>query len=249
MVLSFNVILGLFFYLLIRLYLTHFAISDKHLGFYQVSITILTSYVGMVFNAMSSDFFPRLTSVINNDSLSRKLVNKQIEITLLVVIPLIVLFYLLGDVIIKLLYSVEFLEVGLILKFGLLSIFFKAIVWPLDYIVLAKGNKKQYFKQQLLGDVLNLVLTILLYELFGLIGIGVSLSLNFILSGSYLVNYVIKTYNYSFSKQSLKVVIYSAIIVFASCLISTYTNSVLFNIIILLSSLGYSYKELKIRMK
>lgn len=74
----------------------------------------------------------------------------------------------------------------------------------MDYIVLAKGNKKQFFIQQLLGDFLNISLTISLYYFYGLLGIGIASVLMFLLSGLYLLRYVIKNYEFSFSEQVSK---------------------------------------------
>lgn len=217
-VLSINIIFGLLCNFIIRLYIDKYGFRKEDLGFYEVSIVILASYIGMVFSAMSSDFFPRLTSVQHKNSEVKELVNKQIDIAFLIITPMIVFFYLTSNLIIKLLYTDSFLPVESILKFGLLAILLKAMVWPMDFIVLSKGNKKQYFKQQLLGDSLNIILTILLYNFLGLVGIGISAVLNYILSGSYLLNYVRKNYQFNFNEQCLKTILVSFLFGIGGCL-------------------------------
>ena len=57
----------------------------------------------------------------------------------------------------------DFLDVLYVLKFGLFAIILKAIVWPLGFIPLIKGNKFLYFKQNVLGDGINVLASILLF--------------------------------------------------------------------------------------
>jgi len=83
------------------------------------------------------------------------------------------------------------------LQFGLLSVFCKAIIWPIDYLVLAKGDKKQFFKQQLLGDIVQVSFVIFGYFFWGLLGVGAALTLQYVVSGGYLWWYVRKQYHFS----------------------------------------------------
>ena len=129
-----------------------------------------------------------------------------------------------------------------------MALILKSIVWPIDYIVLAKDNKKQFFKQQLLGDSLNLVLTIILYKNLGLLGIGLSILLNYIISGLYLLNYVFKNYNFRFNKSCVKTITISAIIGGASCVVYSLFPENTKGIIlffILIVSVVFSYTNFK----
>ena len=59
--LSINVIFGQICSYLIKLYLNGSGSSAEILGLFEVSSVILISYVGLIFNAMGTDFYPRIT--------------------------------------------------------------------------------------------------------------------------------------------------------------------------------------------
>jgi O-antigen/teichoic acid export membrane protein len=244
LLLSINVIFGHICTFLIKVYLNGNGATTQILGFYEVSTVVLISYVGMIFSSMSIDFYPRLTS-INQDNLSvKELVNNQLEIGLLIITPAIILLYLIAPFVIQLLYTKEFLPVVLIFKAALFSIIIKAIIWPLGFIILAKGNKKQYFKQELVGDFLNVSLTILLYHSFGLIGIGVATVINFSLYGFYVYSIVHKKYDFSFRRDTSKIIIFSICCGVVCCVSNFCIDEFYFRIIaggIFSVSIGYSY--------
>lgn len=205
-VLSINVIFGYICTYIIKLYLNGSGSTAEVLGFYEVSNIILISYVGMIFNAMSVDFYPKLTSIQDNNHEVKKYVNNQIEIALLIVTPAIMLLYFSSPLVIKVLYTNDFLNVLFILKLALFSVIIRAIIWPLGFIILAKGNKKQYFKQELFSDFANIIFTILFYHFLGLIGIGIAIFLQYIFYGFYVFSIVKKEYSFSFTKETKKLI-------------------------------------------
>ncbi len=210
--LSINSIFGLVCTYIIKIYLNKNGATAQILGFYEVSTVILISYVGLIFNAMSIDFYPQLTAVNYDNNKVKDLVNNQLEIALLLITPAIILLYLIAPFVIELLYTKEFLPVFLILKAALFAIIVKTIIWPLGFIILAKGNKKQYFKQELVSDFLNVSLTILLYHYFGLVGIGFAMVLNYFFYGIYVYYIVNKDYEFGFRKDCFWIIIFSIVV-------------------------------------
>jgi O-antigen/teichoic acid export membrane protein len=249
--LSLNLIFGEICNFIIKLYLNQ-TLSGLHvLGYFQVSIVILVNYLGLVFNAMAYDFYPKLTAVSNDNSKVRDLVNNQIEIALIIVTPAIIFLYLSSPFLIELLYSHEFVNSFLILKFALFSVIIKAIILPIAYIVLAKGNKKQYFKQELFSDFINLTLTIGLYHFFGLEGIGVAFIINYLVYTFFVYSVVHKEYNFYFLKSCLQLIKNNLFIGVLAVLSIFITNPYIKNpilILLLMISLFYSYKELNKRI-
>jgi O-antigen/teichoic acid export membrane protein len=159
--------------------------------------------------------------------------------------------YLAAPFLIKLLYTAEFLNSFLILKIALFSVIIKAIVFPIGYIVLVKGNKKLFFKQALLGDILNLVFSIAFYHFFGLFGLGLATFLNMIVFGVYIYNMVNKHYEFHFFASVKKLIlINSSIGIIAVIVIYSFQQFYIYGIIALLFviSLFYSLKELNKRM-
>ncbi len=251
LLLSLNVIFGHVCTFLIKIYLNGSGATSQILGYYEVNTVILISYVGMIFTSMSIDFYPRLTS-INQDNVGvKELVNNQLEIGLLLVTPAIILLYLVAPFAIQLLYTKAFLPVLLIFKAALFSIIIKAIIWPLAFIILAKGNKKQYFKQELVGDFLNVSFTILFYNLYGLVGIGIASVLNFSFYGFYVYYIVNTNYDFCFRKNTLSILFFSILLGLACCICAFFVAEnyckIIFSLVLLIS-IVYSYYQLDKRI-
>ena len=244
---SVNLILGQLCNFGIRLYLNDSGASSQILAYYEVSTIILINYLGLIFNAMSYDFYPKLTAISSDNQKVKQLVNNQIEIALILVTPAIVFLYLAAPFLIRLLYTQDFSNTFLILKIALFSVILKAIIFPLGYIVLVKGNKKLFFKQALFSDVLNLIFSILLYKYYGLIGLGIAYFLNYAIYAIYIYRLVKKNYDFSFV-QSCKNLIGVNLLIGVLAIIIIYGFEQLYVYIListlLLVSILYSYKEL-----
>jgi len=230
--LSLNVIFGFITKFLIKLYLENYGASEATLGYYEASIVILTSYFGIIFSSMSIDYYPKLTSIRNSNRDIQKLVNKQIEIALLLVTPLIVIMYTFSKIVLNLMYSNAFEKVETIFIYGLLAIVFKAIIWPLGFIILAKDDKRQYFYQELFGDFVNIMLSILLYRWLGLLGLGLALFLNFGFSITYIYHFIHKKYQFEFDKEVIVIFFISILLASLACVVNFYCDGIVQKIIL-----------------
>ncbi len=249
--LSINAVFGLICTYIIKIYLNENGTSAQILGFYEVSTVLLISYVGLIFNAMSVDFYPRLTAINQDNIKVTALVNNQLEIALLLITPAIIALYLAAPLVVQLLYTKDFLPTVLILKTALFAMIIKAIIWPLGYIILAKGNKKQYFKQELVSDFLNVSLTILFYQLYGLEGIGYAMVLNYLLYGFYVYYIVQRKYGFEYQKDCFRIILFSLLVGILSCLTVFLINDLFSKIflgLLLLISLFFSYNGLNKRV-
>lgn len=249
--LSINVIFGQITAYLLKLYFNFQHATESVLGLYVVATTLLLTYVGMVFSAMSTDFYPRLTQVQTDNNKVKEMVNDQIEVALLLLTPLVVIFYFLAPFLITILYSDDFLGVVLILKWALLAIIIKAIIWPLAFIILAKGEKKLYFKQEILGDAMNIIFTIIGYYYFGLIGIGIAMVFNYSVYGIYVFLVVRKKFNFNFRKNTTALMIKSLFLGIAAASTVTfldYPNGYVILAVLSILSIYFSYFELNKRI-
>lgn len=249
--LSINVIFGHFTTYLLKLYFNFQQTSQSVLGLYVVATTLLVTYVGMIFNAMSTDFYPRLTEVQTDNSKVKSLVNDQIEIGLLLITPLLLLFYCFAPLLIKLLYSQDFIDVVFILKFALSAIIVKAIIWPLAFIILAKGKKRLYFFQEIVGDAMNILFTILFYEYLGLLGIGVAMFFNYSVYGIYVYRLVKNRFEFDFERETKKVMVVSLLLGVAAVvtvLLFDYSTAYFILPFICIYSFYYSYVTLNNRI-
>jgi O-antigen/teichoic acid export membrane protein len=93
------------------------------------------------------------------------MVNEQAEIALLLLTPIILLFILFDDLLIKLMYSSSFLPVVPMLFWSSIGILFKSSTWSMGYIFLAKSHSRLFFINELIGNVIFLVLNYFGYKL------------------------------------------------------------------------------------
>ncbi|WP_166967629.1 oligosaccharide flippase family protein [Yeosuana marina] len=251
LLLSASVVFGQLCFYSIRWFLIKYY-SYEILGVYQVSNTILVGYLGLIFAAMTNDFYPRLCDYENDQKSFNNLVNDQTELALLLVVPAVLVLYLIAPFLVTFLYTKEFLSVLHILKIGLIAIIFKAIVWPLGFITLIKGNKLLFLKQNLLGDGINVIASILLFHYFGLIGLGMAMVTMFIVSGIYNYYLVNKYYKFKFRKETLRTIVFSLFIgslVVIIVLSTTFKNFNIYIIIVTLLSIIYSLFQLKNKLR
>ena len=137
------------------------------------------------------------------------------------------------------------------MKAALFAVIIKAIIWPLAYIILAKGDTKLYFKQEILSDFFVLVATLLLYHFFGLVVVGIASLFQFIIYGVYIINILNKKFDFAIRKDTFKIILVCFFVGLASCIITftidyPYAYYPLGSICIL--STFYSYKELDKRI-
>lgn len=174
-------------------------------GLYNAGFAIIGTYVGLVFTAMSTDYYPRLTGVAHDHKKVAEVVNHQAEIALLILSPILCIFLVFISWIVILLYSTDFLRVNEMIHWAALGMYFKAASWSIGFIVLAKGDSKLFLWSELLSNVYILVFNILGYKFFGLNGLGISFLLTYF---AYLIQiYIIaaKKYQFTFTKSFYKI--------------------------------------------
>lgn len=143
-------------------------------GLFTAGFMIVNSYVGMVFSAMGTDYYPRLSGCSADKDELKRLVNQQAEMALLILAPLIVAFVLFGKYALVLLYSDEFVPVQQMVAFAAVGVFLRASSWTMGYLLLARGESWFFFFNELVSNGYFLGLNILGYSLAGFTGLGVS---------------------------------------------------------------------------
>lgn len=183
----------------IRIYISDLG-GIEQVGLFNAGFAIIGTYVGIVFNAMATDFYPRLSGVAHNDARARELINHQAEIAILILAPILSIFLVFINWIVVLLYSKEFLPINEMIHWAALGMYFKAASWSIAFILLAKGESKIFFVNELAWNIYTLILNILGYKFFGLNGLGMSFLLAYIL---YLLQvYILTKKKYSFFYES-----------------------------------------------
>jgi O-antigen/teichoic acid export membrane protein len=189
---------------LVRIFISHTG-GIEQVGLYTAGFAIITTYVGMVFSAMSTDYYPRLSAVANDNKKAADLINQQAEVAILILAPILSVFLVFINFIILILYTPKFMAVNAMIHWAAMGMYFKAASWSVGFILLAKGASKTFLWNELLGNAYILGFNILGYKLAGLEGMGISfLSAYFVyfIQVSLLAKF---KYSFSFDKVFYKV--------------------------------------------
>ncbi len=159
--------------LIIKAYLSDISVCVA--GLYNTAYMIVMTYAGLVFAALEADYFPHLSSVCNDKIKMNGAVNRQIEVTLAVAVPLLIILFFCMPFVVPLLFSAEFCAVIPVARVALGAMVFRAINLPLSYIMLAKGDSKPYMLLEFMYYAVLVLTVIFGYKLFGLLGTGIGL--------------------------------------------------------------------------
>lgn len=171
--LSIGSLITLFVAYIMQVYITNTG-GLTEVGYYNAAIIIINSYVGLIFEAMSKDYFPRLSEIINNTQDLKQTVTQQAMVAVLLITPIIILFLTFAEYVIRILYSKEFLPILAFLTIAIIGTLFKAVSWSMGYVIIAKGDSKVFIKTAIGFNLLLLVLNVIGYSNYGLLGLGVS---------------------------------------------------------------------------
>jgi O-antigen/teichoic acid export membrane protein len=196
---------------LIRIFITkNGGLAD--VGYFQAGFQIISGYFGIIFTSMVTDYFPRL-SAINDDNEKVEIeVNQQGVITLLLIGPLVTILPFIMPYLITILYSNQFYLTIDYVNIALFGIIFQSGSQTMGMVLLAKNESKVFIFSVTIFQTIFLVLNILGYKYFGILGLGVTFSLNMLIHfiGVQLLNK--KLYNIVFSKQFFKIFFFTLLL-------------------------------------
>lgn len=184
----------------LRIYINN-AGGVEQVGFYSAGFAIIESYVGLIFVAMGTDYFPRLSAINKNIEKIRDVVTQQSVIALLVLTPIIILFIVFSPVAISILYSSEFISIENMVKWGVLGMLFRAVSWSMGFLLLAKSDSKVFIKTAIGFNALFLINNVVGYKYYGLTGLGVSFLINYVIHFAVLLVITKIRYQFYFRKE------------------------------------------------
>lgn len=159
--------------LIVRSLIQH-NLGSEALGHFEASWLISMTYVGFVLAAMGTDFYPRLTLVINDHEAANRLINEQTEVALLLAAPIFLAMLGLAPWIIELLYSKQFSDAALVFRWQILGDILKLISWPLGFVILAAGDGRKFMLSEFFAASIFVFCVWLGLSYIGLISTGIA---------------------------------------------------------------------------
>ncbi|EKB49154.1 O-antigen translocase [Cecembia lonarensis] len=177
---SLSGIITLAFSYLVRIFISNYGSVDD-VGLYNAGFAIINTYVGMIFTAMATDYYPKLSGVAHDVDKMNQTINQQAEIAILILSPIILVFIVFIKWVVFLLYSEAFLPVNQMILFAAAGMLFKALSWAIAFVFLAKSASKLFFWNELITNIYMLGLNLAGYYWYGLTGLGISFLVTYVL--------------------------------------------------------------------
>lgn len=235
---------------IIRSYINSLGGAEQ-VGFYTSGTAIIGNYVGLIFTALITDYYPRLSSVNADNIACRKVINQEGEVATLILTPMLVICVIFMPLIIPLLYSRDFLASYDYIIWASIGILLRLSTWLLSYQLPAKGEGRLYVINELVYSVYSLFLSIVGYRLFGLKGLGIGYSIAYLFYFIQIYILVRKKWLFSFTREYLKIQFFCWLIfalTFGSLFIHNRLISYSLGTVVSLVSIAYSYSELNKRI-
>ena len=169
------------------------------LGLYNAGYMLTITYAGMVFSAMETDYYPRLSAVNHDVAATNLTVNRQMEVSLLIVAPMLTALIALLPILIPYLFTSEFVPVVPMAQVAALAMFFKVLTMPVAYITLARGYSMTYLMLEAAYYVAFVLLMVVGYQYWGLLGTGIAITLAHVFECLMINGYAYKKYGYRMS--------------------------------------------------
>jgi O-antigen/teichoic acid export membrane protein len=179
----------------IRAYLNVVGSMDD-VGLYNVAFMITITYAGLVFSAMEADYFPRLSGVANDYEATNSIVNKQIEVSLLLLAPMLVGLMMALPLLVPILFSNEFVPVVGMAQVAVLAMYFKVLTMPVAYITLARRLSLSFLLLESSYYVILVLAIVCCFQLWGLWGTGLAIVIAHVVENVLVIGYATWKYGY-----------------------------------------------------
>lgn len=216
--------------------------SVKDVGYYQSSASVISQSLLISNIILSSDFYPRL-SAVNNDTVQvRKTVNQQIDILMYIIVPISAVLIVFAPVIVWILYTPDFVSAISLIRVMAIALIFRVLWMIYSYIILAKGDKKNYFIfDAFVGNGLNFLLSIIGFFIYGIMGIAIASVFSSLII-SLLLGWIVKRrYSYSIERKQVILIFSIATILALLMILNSLFNSNLSYFISIIICIGLCF--------
>lgn len=218
-------------------------------GIYHAGLTMISSYFGIVITAMSTDYYPRISAVYDDNKELTVQLNRQTKVGLILVTPLIVIFMFLMPFFVQLLYSSSFSIVTQYMQYAIFWVVLIIVSNPIDMILIAKQNTKVFIAATIVYRIIGLGISLLGYKYYGLQGLGVAMMLMGVLHIILMQGIMYKKYKILIDGKTLSMLILSIFLLIISLLVINLIDNFIIKyaigIVLLSLSVIYSIKCFK----
>lgn len=194
-----SVFVGLAVNYLMTAWLNEYA-STAIVGYYNAGYTLATRYTGILFAALATEYYPRLSGIIGSQSEVERHVSAQIRLGVRILLPVILLFIAFDRIVVTILYSPDFEVILPYVTLAVAATLFRLAGWCYSYVILAHGDGSVYAMTELAGHAVWLITTICGYTLYGMAGFGYAMILSLLFDAC--ITWCVYRYRYGYRTDS-----------------------------------------------
>ncbi|WP_443627730.1 oligosaccharide flippase family protein [Candidatus Njordibacter sp. Uisw_002] len=166
-------------------YITVLLISREYglasVGINNAAFALSGMFVGFILNAMSTDYYPRLSEQVGNNRAMNSQVNEQTEIGILLSLPGLLGTLIFAPQLVDIFYSEQFQPAVELIQLFILGCFSRIIAWPIGFVMLALDRAKLFLVTEVLFFSLQIVIIYYFLHFFNLSGVALAYAIIFLL--------------------------------------------------------------------
>lgn len=215
----------------------------SYVGLFNAAYVIVITYAGVVFTGLEVDYFPRLSAVSKDIVKTNEMVNKQMEVSLLLLSPMLVTLLTVMPILVPLLFSKEFLPVVSMAQVAALAMYFKVLSMPIAYVTLARSYSLSYLLLETSYFVILVAAIVVGFRAWGIWGTGLAIVIAHVAELMIVGGYAYWQYHYRCTSAIVCYAMIQMLIGFAAYAVTCLTDGFLYWIIeaaLILISTAYS---------
>lgn len=173
-------------------------------GLFNAGLLMVTLMQGVLFAALDSEYYPRLSGVASKIRTRNRMVNEQVEVQLLVQSSLLMAFMVVTPIVVPMLYKMEFLTIVPMIQIAMFGIFLRTMTYPISFIPLSKNDSLVFLLMESVYNILLVIFVISGYSIAGYTGIGIGMALAHTVDFFIVTAVVHFKYKFAYSVNVLK---------------------------------------------
>lgn len=203
----------------IDLYLVKGILRNDHLtGIYNSALTIgrIPYYL---FSALTIMILPVISKSMaeENPAKTSRIISQSLRLMLILLAPIIVIMAYFSEPLIKLFYSVKYLEAAAPMSILVYGVGFLTIFYVLSFVMNGAGKTRIPMIISLIGVVLNIILNYILIKKYALIGSAWAISITSFIAMLIMLFYLYREFKITVGLKSLIKILLASVILFFSC--------------------------------
>ena len=150
--------------------------NGESAGLFSAGFVMITLLPGILFAALDSEYYPRLSGVAAKTDIRNAMVNEQVEVQLLVQAPLLMAFVVAMPLLVPLFYDAEFVLAIAMAQFAMFGMFMRTMTYPISFLPLVNNDTLVFVVLESAYNILLVSLVVLGFLYDGYMGVGVGIA-------------------------------------------------------------------------